>query len=148
MLFEILQHVLRIKARVGIVEADDEAERYEVVLGAVDPGAAIFLHGERPAHGVNDFPLGDAAEGHLPELFHADPVGLRIAAFREIESVNELFGQRSASALGEDRDLGFEIVAGFEVRLGVILFIDAFVVGAHSGHAIAFIEKLRIPQSP
>src|SRR5690348_15806196 len=45
MLFEILQHVLRIEARVGIIEAGDEAERNDVVLAAVNPGAAIFFCG-------------------------------------------------------------------------------------------------------
>src|SRR5208282_3421795 len=42
MMLEILQHVLRIKAGVRIIEAGDKAERNDVVFSTVDPGAAIF----------------------------------------------------------------------------------------------------------
>ncbi len=79
MLLELLQHALRIEARVGIVEAGDEAERDDVVLAAVNPGAAVFLRGQRPAHGVDHFAGRDAAGGNFPELFDALAVGLRVA---------------------------------------------------------------------
>ena len=78
MLFEILQHALRVEARVGIVEAGDEAERDHVVFAAVNPRAAVFLGGKRPAHGVDDFAGCDAARREFPEFFHADAIGLRV----------------------------------------------------------------------
>src|SRR5262249_45540676 len=115
MLLEVLEHVLRIEAWIGVVEANDETKRDDVVFRAVDPGAAVFLHGERPAHRIDDLTYRDPARRNFPKLLHADTISLRIAALREIEFVDEFFGQRAARAFGEDRDLGSESVTGFEV---------------------------------
>src|SRR5258708_32740523 len=49
MLFELLQHALRIETRVGIVEPGDKAKRDYVVFATVNPGATVFFGGERPA---------------------------------------------------------------------------------------------------
>ena len=65
-LLELLQDALGIEARVGIVEPDHEAERDHVVFSAVNPGAAVFLRGQRPAHGVDDFAGRDAAGRDFP----------------------------------------------------------------------------------
>src|SRR5713226_8113730 len=45
MLLERLKYMLRIEARIMIIEPGDEAERDDVVFRAVNPGAAIFLRG-------------------------------------------------------------------------------------------------------
>ena len=82
MLLEFLQHTLRIEARIGIVEPGDEAERDHVVFAAVNPGAAVFLRGQRPAHGVDDFAGRDAAGGDFPQFLDALSVGLRVAVLR------------------------------------------------------------------
>src|SRR5271165_6800998 len=66
MLLELLQHALRIETWIRIIEADDEAERDNVFFAAVNPGAAVFLPGQRPAHGVDDFSRRDAAGGNFP----------------------------------------------------------------------------------
>ena len=80
--------------------------------------------------------------GDFPQLLHANAVGLRIAILHEIELLDQLLGQRSARALGKHHDLGFDVIAGLEVRLRLILFVDALVVGAHTSDAIAIVEKL------
>src|SRR6185295_3762316 len=113
MLLEALQDFLRIETRIGIVESGDEAERDDVVLRSVDPGAAVFTGGEGPSHGVDDFAFGDPAAGNFPQLFDADAVSLGVAAFVELEALDELLGAGAASAFGEDDDLGVKIVAGF-----------------------------------
>ena len=64
---ELLQHALRIETRVGIVEPGDEAERHYIVFAAVNPCAAVFFRGQRPAHGVNHFAGSDAAGRELPK---------------------------------------------------------------------------------
>ena len=115
MLLEFLQDALRIETRVRIVEAGDEAKRNDVVFAAVDPGAAVFLGGERPAQGVDDFAGSDAARGHFPEFFHADTVGLRVAVSVELEASDKLLGERATRAFGENHDFGVQIVAGLEV---------------------------------
>ena len=132
MFLELLQHVLRVEARVGVIESGDEAERDDIVFAAVDPGAAVFFRRKRPAHGVDDFAGDQAAGRDFPEFFDADAVGLRVCVFREIEFVDELFGQGSARAFGEDDDLSLQIVTGLKVGFLVALFVDALVVGANS----------------
>ena len=145
MLLEILQHVLRIEPRIGVVEACHESERYNVVFWsatgrAVNPRAAVFLRGEGPAHRVNHFPRRDAPRRHFPEFFHADAVGLRVGVSGEIELRDELFGQRSAGAFGEDDDFGLQIIARLEVGFLVTFFVHALVVGANAGDPVA-VEK-------
>ena len=137
MLLELLQHVLRIDARIAIVEPGDEAERDEVVLGAVNPGAAVLVESKRVAHGVDDFARSDAAGRQLPQFLHADAVGLRIAFAIELEAVDELLGQRAARAFGKDDDLGLQVVAGLEVGFLLAILVHALVVGAHADDAPA-----------
>ena len=121
MLLELLQHVLRIEPRVGIIEPGDKAERDDVIFAAINPRPAVFVRGQRPAHGVNHFARRDASGGHLPEFLHAHAVGLRIAITVEIEALDELLGQRAARALGQDHDLGIQVVAGLEVGFRLVL---------------------------
>mgnify|MGYP003693650431 CR=1 FL=1 len=95
--------MLRIEARILVVEAGDVAERDDVVFRSVDPAAAVFLGGERPAHGVDDLACFDRAGRDLPQLFYANAVGLRVAAFLQVVFADELLGQRSARALPRAR---------------------------------------------
>ena len=74
---ELLEHALRIKPRVHVVEARDEAERDNIIFRSVNPRPAILLRGQRPTHGVDHFPLGNWS-GNFPEFFHAHAIGLRI----------------------------------------------------------------------
>src|SRR5579863_7119278 len=76
MLFEILQHTLRIEPRIRVVERGDETERDDIVFAAVNPGAAVFLGGQRPAHGVNDLTGRDSTRRDLPQLFYALTINL------------------------------------------------------------------------
>ena len=147
MLLELLQHVLRIDAGIAIVEAGDEAERDQVVLGAVDPGAAVLVEGERIAHGVDHFAGCDTPGRQFPQLLHADAVGLRIAVAVELESADELLGQRAARALGKNDDLGLQIVAGLEVGFLLAVLVHAFVVGAHARHAAGLEQQLGAGES-
>ena len=140
---ELLQHALRIKPRIGVVEPGDEAERDDVVLRSINPCPAILFRGERPSHGVNHFARRDAARGDLPEFFHADAVGLRVGVFGKIEFLNELLGKRSARAFGQNDDFGLQIVSGLEVGFLMAFFIDALVVSADANHAIAVVEQFR-----
>src|SRR5437868_8911354 len=43
MLLEVLQYMLWVNTRVGIIEAGDEAERNGIVFRSINPRAAIFL---------------------------------------------------------------------------------------------------------
>ncbi len=83
MLLEVLQNVLRIKPRIGIIEAGHEAERNNVVLASVDPGAAILFRRQRPAHRIDHFARRDASRRNFPQLFNALAISLRIAALSQ-----------------------------------------------------------------
>src|ERR1700737_3398153 len=133
---EFLQHALRVKPWVGIVESDDEAERDDIIFAAVNPSAAVFFCGQRPAYGVDDLARGDAAGGDFPQLLDALAVGLRVAIAIQRKARDELLGERAASSLSEDHDFGLQIVAGFEVRLGLILLVHALVIGADTGYPV------------
>src|SRR5437899_7402374 len=147
MLFELLEHALRIEARVGIVESGHEAQRNDVVLAAVDPGPAVFFRCQRPAHGVDHLAWGNAARWNLPEFLHALAVGLRVTFHVKPEARNKLPGERAARAFSEDDDFGVELVAGLEVGLGLVLFVHALVVGANSRDARAVEKQLRTSEA-
>ena len=140
MLLERLQHMLRIEARVAIIEPGHEAERDEVVfrtaaLRTIDPRSAVFFRGQRIAHRVDDFARLNAARRDFPQLFHSHAIRLRVAVFHQVELLDELLGERSASAFGEHDDLRLHVVARLEIRFPLILFVDALVVGAHADDA-------------
>src|SRR5215469_8284020 len=142
MTFELLQYPLRIEAGVGIIEAGDKSERDDTIPAAINPCAAVFARGQRPAHCVDDFSGSDATRRNLPELFHSLSIGLRIAVFDEVELFDELFGQRSPRTLGENDDLRLKIVARLEVRFGLVLLVETFVIGADAGDAVSFEQQL------
>ena len=144
---EILQHTLRIEARVLIVEAGDVAERDDVVFRSVEPAAAIFFGGERPAHGVNHLAFFNGAGRDFPQLFYANAVHLRVKAFLQIVFGDELLGQRAARAFRQHRDLGLNVIAGLEVGFLLVVLVHAFIVGANADDVVAVGEKLRACKS-
>ena len=76
-------------------------------------------------------------EGTSQSSLTPDAVGLRVGVVREIEFLDELLGQRSARTFGEDDDLGLQIIARLEIGFLMAFFVDAFVVGANAGDAVA-----------
>jgi len=58
---------------------------------------------------------------------------LRVGVAAEVQFRDELFGERSAGALSQNYDFGMNVVAGLEVRLLFVPFVDAFVIGADAG---------------
>ena len=85
--------------------------------------------------------------GSFPQLFHADAVGHGIAVAVELEAPDELLGERAARALGQDQYLRLQVVAGLEIRLGLVLLVHALVVGAHAGDACRLRAAARCRQS-
>src|SRR5689334_13941189 len=104
MSLESLHHMVWIETRIFVIESRNKTEGDDVVLAAVNPRAAIFVRGQRPSHRVDDLTRSDAASGNLPKLLYSYTVCLRIAIFIEIESSDELFGERSARSFAQDGD--------------------------------------------
>ena len=58
--------MLRVRARVGVIESGDESERDDVIFAAIDPGAAVLAARQRPTHRVDDLPAADASRRDFP----------------------------------------------------------------------------------
>ena len=115
MLFEGLKHVLRVEARVAIIESGDEAERDYVVFRAIYPRAAVFFCGQRITHRIDDFACLDAARRDFPQFLYPYAIGLRVTVFHQVKLLDELLGQRSAGAFGEHDDLCLDVIARLEI---------------------------------
>src|SRR5579863_9543944 len=73
MCLQLLQEIVRRKADVSVIEADDHSYGQHVGAHGVDEGATEFavlrLRAERPAEGVDHVLQGF---GNLPDFFHAE----------------------------------------------------------------------------
>src|SRR5208337_341554 len=70
----------------------------------------------------------------LPQFLDPDPEFLRIASLVQLETLDDLFRQRSARALGEKRVLAAQLHAAGEGRLGPAIASDPHVAGRNSDH--------------
>ena len=104
------------QVRVGVAEADHEADGDLIVFQMVEEAAAIGVGLHRPAAAVDD-QAGLVLLGcDFPELLEADAVGLRIGAVVEIEMCLQLLAEVAAAALGEEGVLAEQFHAWLEVR--------------------------------
>src|SRR5947209_10920779 len=141
MLLKILQDVMRIETRIGIIEASHKAHGNNVVFRTVDPRTAIFFCRKRPAHGVDNLAFADAPRRNFPELLYSDAIYLRVTVLIEVEPPYKLLGQRAARALGKNRDLGFQFVTGLEIRFLLVVLVYALIVGADSHDPVLVKEQ-------
>ncbi len=138
MLLERLQHMLRIDARIFVVESGDKPERDHLAIDAIDPGSAVFIARKWVPQRVNDLALLDAPFRKLPQFLHPDAVRLRIALRIEIEAPGKLLRTRSARPFSEDRHLRTQIVSWLEIRFRLVLLIHSLVVRAHADDLAVF----------
>ena len=64
-----------------------------------------------------------------------------------MKAANQLLGKRAARALGQNHDLGFQIVAGLEIGFLLAVLVYAFVVGAYARHASGIEQQLGAGES-
>src|SRR4026207_150335 len=93
---ETLKLGVRIDQRIFVIEPGDVADVQDTILHAVDPAAAVCRRVRRKAKRVCDATGRITIVRHLPELFHADAVGLRLAPFIESEPLDKLLCKRPA----------------------------------------------------
>ena len=77
----------------------------------------------------------------LPELFYTDAINLRLAAFIQAKTLNQLFSQRTARSFAQHSYLRKQIDAGFKIGLALPFLIDAFVSGANTDDLLIFVVK-------
>ena len=141
---ELLQQVVAGDGGVGVVQADDEADRHAVVAHRVDPRAAELLVlgavAQRPAQRVDD-----AVElaRDLPDLLDPERPHLGLAAGGEVELADRGAGQMAPGALGQHGGLGGDVGAGLEVAQRVAVLAAALVAGADAAHDAVLDEQLR-----
>jgi hypothetical protein len=90
---------------------------------------------------VHDLARFRAPGGQLPQLLEADAVGLGIAVLVERVFRDELFAQRTAAALGEDRRLRDDVDALRVTGLVRTVLRHAHVADAHTAHGTGVIEQ-------
>src|SRR5262249_20408455 len=136
-----------IKTRIRIIEARDKSQRNDVIRAAVNPRAAVFFDGQRPAQGVDDFARSNSSCWNFPEFFHSLAKRLRVAIATERETLDELFGECPARAVCQIYYFGLQVITRLKVRLGLILLIDALVVGAHATDSVAIEQEFRTSEA-
>ncbi|MNM65561.1 hypothetical protein D3C81_770130 [compost metagenome] len=70
----------------------------------------------------------------LPQFLDADAVGLRILAFVQLETADQLAAEMAARAFGEHGVLRLQRHAAFECRTDAAVLFDAHVAGGHADH--------------
>src|SRR5215475_3350025 len=142
-LFELVEEPVWVGERVVIIQPDDQADVQQVVPHPVNEAAAEGVVGQRVAERMHHEAWFDATFRRLPDLFHADRVDLRVAAFIEIELLDQLLSQRSARAFAEHGHLGEDVGAGLVILLRLAVLADPLVAGAHADDPIVLaVEQL------
>ncbi len=137
-------HLLeRAEPGVGVVEADDEAERDLVVVEVVEEGAAVGVRIERPARGVDHEAGRGLRRLHLPQFLDADGVALRVLPRVEREARDQLPAEAAARTLGKDRVLAVQFHAELEALGRLAVLADTHVARGHAlDRAVLGIEHL------
>jgi hypothetical protein len=127
--------------RVLVVEMHHEADRDQVVVEVVQPGAAAGVVFQRPAHRVLDEPGLMLLGPHLPQLLQSDAVFLVIAALIQPETVDHLLGEVAPRAFGEHRVPGPKLHAPRKTLLGGPVLGDAHVARGDADDAVLVVEQ-------
>ena len=135
-----LERRVRIEQRVGVFQSDDEADGDAIVGKAVDPAAAVHVHGNWPAQRVRHEAGWNAAGLHVPQFLDTDSIALRIQIV-ELLRRDEFFGERATRALGKHGDSGAQFIAGREIVFGLAIFVEAFVFSDDAGDSVSLINK-------
>ncbi|BDD93837.1 hypothetical protein PanNE5_32770 [Pandoraea sp. NE5] len=138
-----LELLERRQVRIAVVEPNDETDRHLMIRQVVEERAAVGLRVERPAGRVDDETFLVLGRVDFPQFLDAQAVGLRIAAFVEIELAHQLATQAAPCAFREDRVLGVQFHAQLEVLGRFAVLADAHVAGRHAhDRAVLVVQDL------
>ena len=102
MVLELLERLEGCEARVFVVESHDKSHVHAVLVEVIDEAATVGAGVERPTQAVLDQPRLDTSFRELPQLLHAQTVGLRAGLRVESEALDQLLREAAARALGDD----------------------------------------------
>ena len=141
MRLEALELGVRIDQRIAIIKPGHVAEIQNAILHPVNPAAAIGPLIGGKAKRVRNSSGRITIIRKLPKFLDTQTVNLWLASFVEAQPLNKLFGQRTAHAFTQHRDLRAQIDTGLEIRFALPFLADSFVAGAHADHAVAFVVQ-------
>ncbi|KAG1252012.1 hypothetical protein G6F68_011992 [Rhizopus microsporus] len=131
---EALEFLERAQPRVLVVQADHVADGNLAAVSVVQERAAIGVVVQRPAGGVHHQARLMLGRVDLPQLLDADAVGLRVLAFVQLVTGDQLAAEVAARAFSEDRVLGLQRHATLEGRADAAVLLDAHVAGGYADH--------------
>ena len=138
---EALELAVGRQVGIGIVQVHDKADRHQVGAIVIEEGAAPGAVVERPAERVLDQPGPVRLGTNLPQLLEPKPIFLRLAALLEAEFGHQLFGERAARALGNDRVLAFELHAAGEAVRRLAVLADPHISSGDADHRTLVVVK-------
>src|SRR5262249_55662056 len=108
----------------------------------IDEAAAVGSRVERPAEAVLDEPRLDPSFGQLPQLLHAEAVGLWTGSCVQLESPDQLLGQTAARTFCDDSGTGADLRAGGVVGSGLAIFLDAHIAQPDASNRAIGVEDI------
>ena len=122
----------------------DKADGDHPVVIMIEERAAARRAAERPAEAMAHEALLELGRVDLPDLLQADAELLRVAPRVELELGDQLLGERTARALGDQHIFAAQLHAAGEAVLGLAVTPDAHVAGGDADHfALVAIEHFR-----
>ena len=102
MILQLLEGLEGLELRVGVIEADDQADVDAILLEVIDEAAAESVARHRPANRVLHEPGAAAAGRQLPQFLEAEREGGRRAIGVELVARDQLLADAAAAAFGKD----------------------------------------------
>src|SRR3569833_469911 len=127
MVLEALELLKGIQRRVRIIEMDHIANRHAMIFLVIEKTAAARAGVEWPTERMQYLACAVARGVDAPQLFEADTELLHLAAAAQVEARLELFRERAARALGDQRVFGVQFHAGGVAGLVTAILRDAEV---------------------
>ena len=87
---ELLEFVKGTEGGIFIVQANDKAEGYKVIILVIDERAAVGVLGQGPADGVPDSTALVFVRGDFPQLFQAQSIRL-VGVGTQVVRIDETF---------------------------------------------------------
>ncbi len=117
---------------IGIVEIGDEPDIKLPVLGVIDEPTARGRIVERKAEIVIHLPRTVLLSRNFPDFLDPKPIFLRLAT--QIEITDDLLGQRTPRAFGDQCIFRFKRNALGKARFRIALGVTTQVAGNHPAH--------------
>ena len=144
MMLHLLELTVGGEPWVRVVETDNQADADQVIPEMVQPTTTVGVNGQWIAQRMDDLSAPEVLGPDLPHLLDAQRVRLGLAVPAQIVRLDDLFGQTTMAAFGDEGDAGVKLHASGEGGLGSTVSRTTVVVGGDTlDGTIGTIEHLR-----